>query len=201
MRERNLIALSIITPSRHAVRDLPNCDPVMILTMPALETARLHLRPFQPDDLKAVAAWEPAVDAADFLAFCFRSYKEWGLGPWAMLLKPIGSLVGNCSFCRIGYERMADALEHCGEINYYVAPAHRRQGLATEALQSMLQFGFTTLRLTRIQGRCPPQNAASDRVLQKAGLKFERMISRDAHGGGLAEEDKLYAIVREDFRL
>ena len=165
------------------------------LKMSELETERLRLRPFQESDRADIAKWDEVVHAEEFLAFCFRSYREWGMGPWAMVLKESGVIAGNCSFCRIGYERELGTLEYCGEINYYVAPSYRGSGLALEALRVMLRFGFDDIRLTRIQGRCAPENISSERVLQKAGLKFDRMI---AGAEGLPEE-KLYATSREDF--
>jgi [ribosomal protein S5]-alanine N-acetyltransferase len=168
----------------------------MLLNMIDLETERLRLRAFRPADLPDVAAWEETAHADAFLEFCFRSYREWGLGPWAMVLKPSGVIVGNSGFCRISHDRILDTFEYCGEVNYYVAPRDRGAGLATEALSAMLKFGFGDLKLTRIQGRCSPENVASERVMQKAGFKFERMIA--ATTGGSSEE-KLYALTREAF--
>ncbi len=160
-----------------------------------LETERLRLRAFQPADRPAVAAWEQTTDADAFLEFCFRSYREWGMGPWAMVLRQSGVIVGNSGFCRISHDRILDTFEYCGEVNYYVAPRYRGAGLATEALSAMLKFGFGELKLTRIQGRCPPENVGSERVMQKAGLKFERMIA----GTTGSSEEKLYALTREAF--
>jgi len=164
------------------------------LRMSELETERLRLRVFRDSDLAGVAQWDEALRAENFLEFCFRSYREWGMGPWAMELKQSGAIAGNCSFCRIDYERESGTLELCGEVNYYVAPPYRGRGLALEALQAMLRFGFGDIKLTRIQGRCAPENVSSERVLEKAGLKFDRMI---AGAKGLPEE-RLYAISREE---
>jgi ribosomal-protein-alanine N-acetyltransferase len=129
--------------------------------------------------------------------FCFDSYREWGMGPWAMQYKERGVIVGNCGFCRIRYDRISDALEYCGEVNYYVAPRSRGQGLASEALVAILTFGFCELRLTRIQARCAPENVSSEHVMRKAGLKFEQMIDS---GKGNSSEQRLLAISREDFQ-
>ncbi len=167
----------------------------MQLKMTELETKRLRLRAFRESDLPDIARWGETSRADKFLEFCVRSYREWGMGPWAMVLKETGVIAGNCSFCRIGYERDRGTLEYCGEINYYVALPYRGKGLASEALHAMLRFGFDDLRLTRIQGRCAPENVGSERVLQKAGLKFDRMIA----GAEDSAEEKLYAITREDF--
>jgi [ribosomal protein S5]-alanine N-acetyltransferase len=169
----------------------------MFLKMSDLETERLRLREFRPTDLTGVASWEGAPHAEKFLEFCFHSYREWGMGPWAMLLKQSGAIAGNCGFCRISYDRALATFEYCGEVNYYVAPQYRGQGLATEALKAVLKFGFADVRLTRIQGRCAPGNLSSERVMQKAGLKFERMIPGAEDN---SPEDKLYAIMREAFK-
>jgi len=169
----------------------------MLPKMSELETDRLRLREFWQTDLAGVASWEGAPHAEKFLEFCFRSYREWGLGPWAILLKERDVIAGNCGFCRISYDRGAGVLEYCGEVNYYVAPQYRGAGLASEALKAVLKFGFGDLRLTRIQGRCPPENLSSEHVMQKAGLTFERMITASEEG---SPEQKLYAISREAFQ-
>jgi ribosomal-protein-alanine N-acetyltransferase len=181
------------------------------MKMSELETRRMRLREFRQSDLPAVARWDETLRAKEFLEFCLRSYREWGLGPWAMILKEmvLGEttteeteiIVGNCGFCRIRYDRSpgtfeSETLEYCGEVNYYVAPRYRGQGLATEALRTVLKFGFGELRLTRIQGRCAPENMRSERVLLKAGLKYERMLAP----ADSQPEQRLYAITREGFR-
>jgi len=165
------------------------------LKMNELETERLRLRAFRESDLPDIARWDETSNAKEFLDFCLRSYREWGMGPWAMVIRETGVIAGNCSFCRIGYERDRGTLEYCGEVNYFVARPYRGKRLAGEALEVMLRFGFADIKLTRIQGRCAPENVSSERVLQKAGLKFDRMIA----GAKGSAEEKLYAITREEF--
>jgi [ribosomal protein S5]-alanine N-acetyltransferase len=167
----------------------------MLLKMSELETPRMRLREFRATDLTGISRWEGLAHAEKFLEFCFQSYREWGMGPWAMLLKDSGTIAGSCGFCRVSYERDGGKLEYLGEVNYYVAPQHRRQGLATEALNAVLKFGFDEIKLTRIQARCTAENLSSERVMLKAGLRFERMIS-DASAGS---PQRLHAISREDF--
>ena len=168
----------------------------MQLKMADLETEHLRMRAFQPDDVARIAYWESLAHAEKFIDFCLHSYREWSMGPWALLLTD-GVAVGNCSFCRISYDRAGASFEYCGEVNYYIAPLYRRQGFASEALRAVVKFGFDELRLTRIQGRCAAENLGSERVLQKAGLQFERMIAAAATG---SPDEKLYAISREAFK-
>jgi RimJ/RimL family protein N-acetyltransferase len=169
----------------------------MLLKMTQLDTDRLLLREFRQTDAPDISCWDQVICADSFLGFCFQSYREWGMGPWAMVQKQSGAIVGNCGFCKIRYDRSLQTLEYCGEVNYYVAPQYRSTGLATEALRAVLHFGFTSIRLTRIQGRCPPTNLASERVMLKAGLKFERMIAAAAVG---SPDEKLFAITRENLQ-
>jgi len=189
----------MITPSRRLlpIGTARPSDVPMLLKMTELDTDRLLLREFRPTDAPDIAGWDHVIRADSFLEFCFQSYREWGMGPWAMVHKQSGAIVGNCGFCSIRYDRSLQTLEYCGEVNYYVAPQQRGKGLATEALRAVLHFGFASIRLTRIQGRCPPTNLASERVMLKAGLKFERMIAAVAGG---SPDEKLFAITRENFQ-
>jgi [ribosomal protein S5]-alanine N-acetyltransferase len=170
--------------------------------MRVLETKRLVLREFHQDDLKDLITWEGTsgveygeVQAQQFLNFCFRQYFTLGLGPWGMLLKKTGGIVGNCSFCHINFNNKS------GEVNYFVAPQYRGNGLASEALGAILEFGFGDIGLDRIQARCAPGNTSSERVMQKAGMTFERMISSSGASKDGSSRDKLYAVIRSHFKL
>jgi [ribosomal protein S5]-alanine N-acetyltransferase len=167
-----------------------------MLRMRELETERLVLREFRQADLTDVASWQDIPEAQNFLEFCFASYRKWGMGPWGMLLKARGVMVGNCSFCRISFDRALGTFDYCGEVNYYVAPQYRGGGLAAESLRALVAFGFGDIGLTRIQGRCIPENTSSERVMQKVGLKFERMIPASSES---SSREKLYVIMREEF--
>jgi RimJ/RimL family protein N-acetyltransferase len=114
-----------------------------------------------------------------------------------MLLKNTGGMVGNCGFCHINFNHKR------GEVNYYVAPQYRGSGLASEALGALLEFGFGDIglaRIARIQARCASDNTGSERVMQKAGMTFDRMIpSCEASKDG-SRRDKLYAVIRSHFK-
>jgi len=170
------------------------------LNMPVLETERLVLRKLDQDDLKDIIALEEVfieqrggIRAQQFLDYCFREYRERGIGPWGMQLKETNAIVGNCGFPHIIFKKL------CGEVNYYVAPRHRGQGLAPEALKALLKFGFREIGLSRIQARCEKGNLSSERVMQKVGMKFEGLIE-DAHSSkDPSHKQKLYVIHRKDF--
>lgn len=168
--------------------------------MRMLETARLALREFQHDDVKDLIDWRrdsgvayTEAEALSFLDFALQEYVKWGIGPWGIVLKKTGAVIGSCGFCGIDLERAT------GDVNYFVTPQYRRQGLATEALGAILHFGFEDVGLTRIEARCIWNDVSSERVAQKAGMIFERVIPSDGdakdEGGGF----RLHAITLRDF--
>ena len=69
-------------------------------------------------------------------------------------------------------------------LDYWIRQSRQRQGYAVEAVHTLSMFGFTTLRLTRIEIVVVSENAPSRRVAEKAGATFEciarnRLLVRD----------------------
>ncbi len=82
--------------------------------------------------------------------------------------------------------------EHEGlpELSYRLAPPHWGRGLVTEAVESLLEFGFTRLKFEGIKARVKRENSASIRILHRAG--FEQIT----HG---LEAIKLFKIMRNSY--
>ncbi len=59
------------------------------------------------------------------------------------------------------------------EVWFKIQPAYWRQGYTTEALQELLRYSFSTLKLHRIEARCTVKNIASIKVLEKVGMVIE----------------------------
>lgn len=59
------------------------------------------------------------------------------------------------------------------DIGYFVGTKFSNQGIATEAVKQVVDFGFKKLKLYRIQGDTDSDYPASGRVLKKAGFKLE----------------------------
>lgn len=57
------------------------------------------------------------------------------------------------------------------EIGYSVVPASRRQGYASEGVLALIAWAFDQPQVQRIIARCAPDNTASRRILEKAGLR------------------------------
>jgi RimJ/RimL family protein N-acetyltransferase len=59
------------------------------------------------------------------------------------------------------------------EIGYWIATAHTKKGLATEAASALLQVAFRVDGVPRVEIRCEPDNVASAAVARKLGMKLE----------------------------
>lgn len=57
-----------------------------------------------------------------------------------------------------------------------IAKEYQRQGLATEAAQAILHFGFEKLGLSRLICLMDPANLASQNAAQKIGMSLEREV-------------------------
>ena len=68
------------------------------------------------------------------------------------------------------------------ELSYGLFPAHRGQGLATEAARAMIDWGFGPLHLRRIVAYSRGDNRVSHQVLEKLGMRFRGREAKGEHG-------------------
>ena len=144
------------------------------------ETERLEHRAFRVEDAAAFFALNsnpdvmrftgepllPSLDAAKQAIANYSDFEAVGYGRWACVLKETQAVIG---FCGLKYLSDLDAVD----VGYRFLPQYWGRGLATEACIASLNFGFATLCLDRIIGLVIPGNAASIRVLEKAGMQSD----------------------------
>lgn len=149
-----------------------------------LETDRLWLREFVPDDAEAFFALNSDPEVMRYTGdacltsveqaragLCERpivDYQKYGFGRLAVVLKNSDTLIG---FAGLKY------LDDLGEVDlgYRLMVAYWGRGLATEASRACVGHGFQAHGLKRIIGLVEPENVRSVRVLEKCGLVFERI--------------------------
>ncbi len=155
-----------------------------------LETDRLLLRRYVEEDAEAffelnsdprVLQFVPDSALVDIeqarqilIDHPIADYRKHGFGRGACILKSTGEQIG---FAGLKY------LEELGEVDvaYRLLPAFWGQGLATEAALASVRYGFDQLGLKRIIGLAMPENVASIRVLEKAGLRYTEEASFWGH--------------------
>ena len=147
--------------------------------MKILETPRLVLREMTPEDAESAYIlnsdpevlrytgddpFESVEEACEFLGK-YESYKKYGFGRWAVILKETGEYLG---WCGLKYTPELDEFD----IGYRLMKKFWGKGYATEAAEACLELGFNQFGMKTIVGRAMPENEASVRVLEKIGLTF-----------------------------
>jgi RimJ/RimL family protein N-acetyltransferase len=179
-----------------------------MVTIPLLETARLHLRPFTPDDAPAVERLAGAAEVADTTLNIPHPYPEgialrWieshgdaaerGLAlTWAITDRASGELYGAISLAL--NQRHAHA-----ELGYWLGLPYWNRGYTTEAAAVVLTHGFTVLGLHRVVARHFARNPASGRVMQKIGMQHEGVQREHFRKGERFEDLVCYGILRTDW--
>jgi len=151
---------------------------------PEIETARLSLRRFELDDAPFVVELlnQPSFiqnigdrgvrnvdDARRYLRDGpMAMYEQHGFGLWRASRRSDGVFVGMCGLLK------RDILPDV-DVGYAFLPEHWGQGFAFEAANATVEHGARKFGLTRIIGVVSDHNAASIRVLEKLGMRFERM--------------------------
>lgn len=176
---------------------------------PALTTPRLTLRPFVPDDAFDVERLAGAREIADTTLNIPHPYPHGGAAQWIALHGPAWidctgvtfAIVANETGKLVGAVGLTIKREFArGELGYWIAKAQWGRGYATEASEAILDFGFRTLGLHRIQAHHLVRNPASGRVMQKLGMRQEG-IERDAViKWGRHESIVLYSILEPEWR-
>ena len=84
---------------------------------------------------------------------------------------------------------------HRAEIGYTIHPDFWNQGLASEALNAVLNYGFRTLKLHSIEANINPENKASRRLLEKHGFVQEAHFKEDYYFNGRFLDSVILSLV------
>lgn len=150
-----------------------------------LETERLILRRFSNDDAEFILQLlnEPSFlqnigdkgvrtieDALTYIRTGpVASYERFGFGAYLVELKETGASIGLCGL--IKREQLTDV-----DVGFAFLPAFWSKGYAAEAARAVVAYGKDVLGIGRIVAITLPDNSGSIKVLEKLGLRFERMI-------------------------
>jgi len=148
-----------------------------------LVTPRLLLRRLERSDAAGLASYRSLPEVARH-----QSWTSFGLddatrliksqrrtqpgvpGTWfqlAIVEKTDRNLVGDCGL------HCTQAEPHQLEIGITLAPTYQRRGYATEALESVLAFGFSVLKVHRLSAVTAAENTAAAALFRRLGFRKE----------------------------
>jgi RimJ/RimL family protein N-acetyltransferase len=175
----------------------------------ALETPRLRLRRFSPEDVTAFLAYrnDPVVaryqtwettDASEAVELIQeQSQLRPGIpGTWfqfAVTLRPDFELIGDCGL----YIDPADA--RLAELGFTFASAHQGQGLASEAVRAVLRFSFRALGLHRVKAVVDRRNDPAVRLLERVGMRQEALFLQHLWFKGAWCDEYVFAMLAAEW--
>jgi RimJ/RimL family protein N-acetyltransferase len=84
------------------------------------------------------------------------------------------------------------------EIGYWTAREARGRGVASAGLRLLSRWALTDLGLERVELFAHPENAASQRVAERAGFTREGLLRRLRYRHGVREDLIIFSLLRED---
>ena len=170
--------------------------------MKTLETARLLLREYVPEDFDALFEilsdpdtmkhYPRPYDAAGvqrWLGWSFASYRDLGFGLWAAVLKETGRLIGDCG---VTMQPIGGWIRP--EIGYHIHKAYWRQGLGSEAAQAVRDWAFRHTPFETLYSYMTASNQASQATARANGMRLVQEYTDYKYG-----ITAVYAITRKEW--
>jgi len=177
---------------------------------PRLATERLRLRPFVAEDAIALAelAGSPAIadtmldwphpfslaNARSTIAAQAAVYQAGRAIHFAIERRDQPGLFGGIELCAL------DNAHGFAELRFWIAETEWRRGYATEATGAALRFGFSDLRLHRIDALHLVRGEAAGAVLRKNGFRQEGILRDRVRKAGRFEDVALCAVLVDEWQ-
>lgn len=178
-----------------------------------LEGERCYTRTFQEEDARSLtelvsnnkyfwSIYEP-IHPAEYYTIdtqykkileslhLMRSKREFSFGIYK---KGTKLLIGHISLYSIKRLPFSSAF-----VGYSVDERYVGKGIASEALELVIQFAFREVDIHRIEAYVSPKNLPSVRVLEKAGFQREGLLRKLLYINGTWEDHYMYAFLQEDY--
>ncbi|MDH5859141.1 GNAT family N-acetyltransferase [Lampropedia aestuarii] len=177
------------------------------LFTPNIHTARLILRPLTPQDAPALLAifsdpqvmrywntgpWSDLNTAQDFINSSAQAMDKQESLTLGIVRKDSAELIGKCMLFSYA------ATSKRAEIGFAIGAAHWGLGFVPEASQALLNYGFDSLRLRRIEAEIDPDNVASGKTLERLGFAKEGYLRQRWEVNGVVSDSALYGMLASD---
>lgn len=149
-----------------------------------LETERLLMRPFQATDNQAMFAMDsnpnvhqylgnqPLIEIAqcdEYIKSIQKQYIDYGIGRFVVVIKETQEIIGwaGLKFITTSENNHTNFYD----IGYRFAETYWRKGYGFEAAKAWLDYAFNEMKIPAVYASAHIDNAGSNRILQKIGLK------------------------------
>lgn len=177
------------------------------LFFPVIETERLILRPLETGDAPSLlaifsdpevmkywntAAWTEVHDAYNFISVSNDSMLRQESLVLGIYVKSTGELAGKCML--FSYDQGSKR----AEIGFGLSRSCWGKGYIGEAGEALIQYGFDSLGLRRVEAEIDPDNHSSAKALEKLGFSQEGLLRQRWEINGIVSDSALYGRLASD---
>ncbi|MFP7484370.1 GNAT family protein [Priestia filamentosa] len=175
---------------------------------PFIETNRLLLREIVKDDANDILKYLSDEEVMKYYGLApFKTINEalneisWyqsilneqtGIR-WGITLKGKDEVIGSCGFLNRVPEHYRT------EIGYELSRDYWGHGIASEALEAVIRYGFKYLRLQRVEALVEPPNIPSQKLIEKNGFIREGLLRKYEFTCGKFDDLYMYSLLKQDF--
>lgn len=174
--------------------------------MEILETERLILRGWQPEDLDDLYEYTKNQDAGVMQGWEPHSSRDVSLGvlnsfiksneTWAIVLKENQKVIGHIKI----YPDENRGKYLAKYISYALSVDYWGKGYMTEAAKRIIKYAFDEMKIDILTAFHYPHNTHSKRVIEKCGFRYEATIRQgQTIYDGQVFDTICYSILREDY--
>ncbi|UNK21021.1 GNAT family N-acetyltransferase [Paenibacillus sp. N3/727] len=172
-----------------------------------LHTERLHLRKMKVSDSSSLFKVWSDPDVTKFMnVSCFTNENQ--AKEMITLLDDLSQdskairfsiikiesneIIGSCGYNSLDFENAK------AEIGYDIAKSFWGRGYASEAIYSLLDYAFSSLKMNRIEAKVEPENVNSIKLLQKLNFTFEGTLRQYERVDGKLNDLNIYSKLISD---
>jgi ribosomal-protein-alanine N-acetyltransferase len=137
----------------------------------------------------------PPINSEQFSDFVRRS-RQTDSACFLICRMEDGAIIGAINLSQIFFGGFRSAY-----LGYYVGGRHAARGYMTEALQLILRYAFSHLKLHRVEANIQPENIASLALVRRAGFVREGFSRRYLKISGRWRDHERWTVLIEDWRL
>jgi ribosomal-protein-alanine N-acetyltransferase len=176
--------------------------------LPRLSGRRLDLRWLTQEDAPAILSvfgdsevmrfWsspplQDLVAASALIDEIHELFRTRQLFQWGICRREDDNVIGTCTLYNL------DLAHRRGEVGFALARGCWGQGLATEALDVLLDFSFNRLDLHRLEADADPENEGSLRALERQGFRREGYLRERWHHLGEVRDAVFLGLLKREW--
>ncbi|TDL65171.1 N-acetyltransferase [Rhodococcus qingshengii] len=123
----------------------------------------------------------------------YQSIYDEGSGiRWGITIKDSDKVIGSCGFLNM------KSKHHRAEVGFELSKDYWGKGIASEALEAMVKYGYLHYQLERIEALIEPKNIPSQKLVERLGFIREGLLRHYEFTCGKFDDLYIYSILKDE---